>query len=324
VTLEIAKTGNSIQAPGSGFIASAAAPTRNKMALLQRCHPAGLTRATKPTPTLPRLAPCRVTRRPLSAAGTASLPSVAPAARVAPQAPSRRLTVVPRAAASGAAATPAKPFKWCVGEATMRMGGRMRRLGQGTGGPTRGAAHAAKWRADPPTTRPGGARWQRCYLHAPAHCRAHETLYVCDAAQSASIRCIPGGSAALRALLPPGVPLCRRRPTRLCLAPAYPTAPRREINLEARAPLSPSSRGADMKNLAISIGVGVALALFPAPAGVTTQAWNLLAIFTGTIVGIITTPLPLGAVAILGLGVAMITKTLTFAQAFSAFANEIP
>ena len=79
-----------------------------------------------------------------------------------------------------------------------------------------------------------------------------------------------------------------------------------------------------MKNLAISIGVGVALALFPAPAGVTTQAWNLLAIFTGTIVGIITTPLPLGAVAILGLGVAMITKTLTFAQAFSAFANEIP
>lgn len=51
---------------------------------------------------------------------------------------------------------------------------------------------------------------------------------------------------------------------------------------------------------------------------------NLLAIFAGTIVGIITTPLPLGAVAILGLGVSMLTKTLTFAEAFSAFANEIP
>jgi anion transporter len=79
-----------------------------------------------------------------------------------------------------------------------------------------------------------------------------------------------------------------------------------------------------MKNLAISIGVGVALALAPAPAGVTAKAWNLLAIFTGTIVGIITTPLPLGAVAVLGLGVSMLTKTLTFAEAFSAFANEIP
>ena len=86
----------------------------------------------------------------------------------------------------------------------------------------------------------------------------------------------------------------------------------------------PKHRGADMKNLAISIGVGVALALAPAPAGVTAKAWNLLAIFTGTIVGIITTPLPLGAVAVLGLGVSMLTKTLTFAEAFSAFANEIP
>ena len=54
------------------------------------------------------------------------------------------------------------------------------------------------------------------------------------------------------------------------------------------------------------------------------QAWHLLAVFLGTIVGIITQPLPLGAVAMLGLGAAMLTKTLTFAAAFSAFASEIP
>lgn len=54
------------------------------------------------------------------------------------------------------------------------------------------------------------------------------------------------------------------------------------------------------------------------------QAWRLLAIFLGTIVGIITKPLPLGAVAMLGLGATMLTKTLTFAAAFSAFASEIP
>ena len=86
----------------------------------------------------------------------------------------------------------------------------------------------------------------------------------------------------------------------------------------------PFKWGADMKSLAICIGLGVALSLCPPPAGVSVKAWNLLAIFTGTIVGIITTPLPLGAVAMLGLGTAMCTKVLTFAEAFSAFATEIP
>ena len=38
----------------------------------------------------------------------------------------------------------------------------------------------------------------------------------------------------------------------------------------------------------------------------------------------ITQPLPLGAVAMLGLGASMLTKILTFPAAFSAFASEIP
>jgi hypothetical protein len=113
-------------------------------------------------------------------------------------------------------------------------------------------------------------------------------------------------------------------------APVLPRAPSKRGSVQvlaaaagAAAP-APFKWGADMKNLAISIGVGVALSLCPAPAGVTAKAWQLLSVFVGTIVGVITTPLPLGAVAMLGLGVAMLTKTLTFAEAFSAFANEIP
>ena len=82
--------------------------------------------------------------------------------------------------------------------------------------------------------------------------------------------------------------------------------------------------GADMKTLGISVGIGALIWFLPAPAGVTLQAWHLLAVFVGTIVSIITTPLPLGAVAFLGLGAAMLTKTLTFPQAFSAFSTEIP
>ena len=82
--------------------------------------------------------------------------------------------------------------------------------------------------------------------------------------------------------------------------------------------------GADMKNLGISVGLAAAVWFIPSPEGVSAAAWHLLAIFLGTIVGIITKPLPLGAVAMMGLAATMLTKTLTFAQAFSAFSSEIP
>ncbi|KAK8936786.1 hypothetical protein KSP39_PZI012222 [Platanthera zijinensis] len=82
--------------------------------------------------------------------------------------------------------------------------------------------------------------------------------------------------------------------------------------------------GASMKPLAASIATGVLLWLVPAPAGVSRIAWQLLAIFLATIVGIITQPLPLGAVALMGLGACVLTRTLTFAAAFSAFGDPIP
>lgn len=96
------------------------------------------------------------------------------------------------------------------------------------------------------------------------------------------------------------------------------------VNAAAADEPAPFVWGANMKNLGIAVGLGILIWFVPPPTGVTAQAWHLLAIFVSTIVGIITMPLPLGAVAMLGLGAAMITKTLTFAQAFSAFATEIP
>ncbi|RDX86001.1 Dicarboxylate transporter 1, chloroplastic, partial [Mucuna pruriens] len=91
----------------------------------------------------------------------------------------------------------------------------------------------------------------------------------------------------------------------------------------APAPAQPW-QGAAIKPLLASIATGVILWFTPVPAGVTRNAWQLLAIFLGTIVGIITQPLPLGAVAILGLGVSVLTKTLPFAAAFSGFGDPIP
>lgn len=87
---------------------------------------------------------------------------------------------------------------------------------------------------------------------------------------------------------------------------------------------SPPWQGADIKPLTASLLTGIIIWFIPTPAGVSKPAWQLLAIFLATIVGIITQPLPLGAVAIMGLGATVLTKTLTFSAAFSAFGDPIP
>lgn len=74
----------------------------------------------------------------------------------------------------------------------------------------------------------------------------------------------------------------------------------------------------------LSVGVGLALRyLVPKPDAVTTQAWQLLAIFASTITGLVLSPLPVGAWAFLGLTVSVVTKTLTFGAAFGAFTNDV-
>ncbi|KAI3826518.1 hypothetical protein L1987_00566 [Smallanthus sonchifolius] len=90
------------------------------------------------------------------------------------------------------------------------------------------------------------------------------------------------------------------------------------------APAPVPWQGAAMKPLLASIATGVILWFVPVPSGVSKNAWQLLSIFLATIVGIITQPLPLGAVALMGLGACVLTKTLTFAAAFSAFGDPIP
>ena len=60
----------------------------------------------------------------------------------------------------------------------------------------------------------------------------------------------------------------------------------------------------------------------PTPAGVSVQAWHLLAIFLATIVGFITKPLPLGASAVIALSVALLTNTLTIEQGLSGFSSK--
>ncbi len=66
----------------------------------------------------------------------------------------------------------------------------------------------------------------------------------------------------------------------------------------------------------------VILAL-PAPAAITPRGWRLLAIFAGTIVGLMAQPLPLGAMALLGLSAAAVTGALPAGQALSGYAEPL-
>jgi len=75
--------------------------------------------------------------------------------------------------------------------------------------------------------------------------------------------------------------------------------------------------------LLLTVGVGIVLWFIPEPEGVDARAWNLLAIFVATIVGIISKPLPMGAVAMLGITVTALTGTLTIGQSLSGFGNSV-
>ncbi|MGR6980481.1 anion permease [Testudinibacter sp. P27/CKL/0425] len=66
----------------------------------------------------------------------------------------------------------------------------------------------------------------------------------------------------------------------------------------------------------------VAIWLLPAPEGLTPQAWQLFAIFAATIVGFILQPLPLGAIALIGVTFAAFSKTISISEALSGFSNS--
>jgi DASS family divalent anion:Na+ symporter len=68
--------------------------------------------------------------------------------------------------------------------------------------------------------------------------------------------------------------------------------------------------------------VGVVIWLIPPPGGVQPRAWHLLAIFVATIVGIVAKPLPMGAMALLGIAATALSGTLTINQALSGFGNS--
>ena len=75
------------------------------------------------------------------------------------------------------------------------------------------------------------------------------------------------------------------------------------------------------RNGLITVGVGLVLYFLPVPAGLTPQAWHLFALTVAIILGFILEPLPLGAVAFIGITIVVLTKTLTVGAVLGGFAS---
>ncbi|XP_002988946.2 dicarboxylate transporter 2.1, chloroplastic [Selaginella moellendorffii] len=109
-----------------------------------------------------------------------------------------------------------------------------------------------------------------------------------------------------------------------CSSAPEPSTPATVIEADDPKSLKKPLEGAKPLPLAISVSVGLILRfLVPKPAAVSAQAWQLLSIFLSTITGLVLSPLPVGAWAFIGLTTTVLTRTLSFASAFSAFTNDV-
>lgn len=112
--------------------------------------------------------------------------------------------------------------------------------------------------------------------------------------------------------------------TRIAATPQDNTPPPPPSSPSPSPSPSPFPQGAKLIPLILSISVGLILRFAVSiPEGVTPQGWQLLSIFLSTIAGLVLSPLPVGAWAFIGLTTSIVTKTLSFSAAFSAFTSEV-
>lgn len=78
----------------------------------------------------------------------------------------------------------------------------------------------------------------------------------------------------------------------------------------------------DLRNACLVVALGLALWFIPVPAGLTAQAWHLFALTAAIILGFILSPLPIGAVAFIGITVVALTNTLKLNEVLAGFGNS--
>ncbi|WP_233884862.1 DASS family sodium-coupled anion symporter [Paraburkholderia flagellata] len=63
---------------------------------------------------------------------------------------------------------------------------------------------------------------------------------------------------------------------------------------------------------AVPVAIGLVLWFLPVPAGLDPKAWHMFAVFVATIAGIMTAPLPMSAIAIIGGSVGVLVGVISF------------
>jgi len=74
---------------------------------------------------------------------------------------------------------------------------------------------------------------------------------------------------------------------------------------------------------AVVLFAGGAVLAFPVPEGVDPRGWRLLAIFVATVTGMLLQPLPIGALALLGVVVAVASGSVTVQVAMSGYGTPV-
>lgn len=77
----------------------------------------------------------------------------------------------------------------------------------------------------------------------------------------------------------------------------------------------------NLKKGLFAVCVGIVIWLLPVPEGVKPEAWKLLAIFVATIIGFILQPMPIGAIALISVGITGFLKVVKPADVLSGFGN---
>lgn len=82
----------------------------------------------------------------------------------------------------------------------------------------------------------------------------------------------------------------------------------------AKVPLTATAaaNGSHLWKYLVPVAIGLVLWFLPPPEGLPPKAWQMFAIFVATIAGIITAPLPMSAVAIMGATIAALTGVVSF------------
>src|SRR5262249_40136665 len=73
---------------------------------------------------------------------------------------------------------------------------------------------------------------------------------------------------------------------------------------------------------ALSVLLVLGIWFSPIPAGLTSEAWHLFAVFAGAIFSVILNAFPLLTAAVLAVGAVVLTGTVDPAKAFAGFANS--